>query len=333
MPSSRDVRVASKSGRDAAERRHHHVLHREVERGVRRVAHPCTDGHRRDLLRRAHVEIPFRSDTIDYANKGSGCTLSSQVLSPQAERAVAAWVRLMGAHSAMTRSFNAHLQTTAGMTVTDFEVLRRLAEEEGGRMRRVDLAPAVGLTPSGITRLLDGLESAGPRVQGALRVGRAGHLRDDHGRRPARAGRRGGHPPHGARGPLRRAVHPGGGRARWSTCSAACRARARPPPPAPARRTDRPRALAAGPQGAGTRRRDFRIARDDREPRERGAALPRTRTAETPDSHPLDAGSPQVNPRQRRTHGGTDRCSQRPARRAGRPGRRDTRGDRRPGRR
>jgi DNA-binding MarR family transcriptional regulator len=67
----------------------------------------------------------------------------------------------MGAHSSMTRSFNAHLQATAGMTVTDFEVLRRLGEEEGGRMRRVDLAPAVGLTPSGITRLLDGLESAG----------------------------------------------------------------------------------------------------------------------------------------------------------------------------
>jgi len=66
----------------------------------------------------------------------------------------------MGAHSAMTRSFNAHLQSTAGMTVTDFEVLRRLSQEDGGRMRRVDLAPAVGLTPSGITRLLDGLESA-----------------------------------------------------------------------------------------------------------------------------------------------------------------------------
>jgi DNA-binding MarR family transcriptional regulator len=67
----------------------------------------------------------------------------------------------MGAHAAMTRSFNAHLQSASGMTVTDFEVLRRLAEEEGGRMRRVDLAPAVGLTPSGITRLLDGLQTAG----------------------------------------------------------------------------------------------------------------------------------------------------------------------------
>lgn len=82
-------------------------------------------------------------------------------MSPQRERAVAAWVRLMGAHAAMTRAFNAHLQAASGLTVTDFEVLRRLAEAEGGRMRRVDLAPAVGLTPSGITRLLDGLETAG----------------------------------------------------------------------------------------------------------------------------------------------------------------------------
>ncbi|WP_217915511.1 MarR family winged helix-turn-helix transcriptional regulator [Miltoncostaea marina] len=75
--------------------------------------------------------------------------------------AIAAWGRLMGSHAAMTRSFNAELQRASGLTVTDFEVLRRLAEEPEARMRRVDLAQAVGLTPSGITRLLDGLQSAG----------------------------------------------------------------------------------------------------------------------------------------------------------------------------
>ncbi|MGD9573206.1 MAG: MarR family winged helix-turn-helix transcriptional regulator [Thermoleophilia bacterium] len=67
----------------------------------------------------------------------------------------------MGAHSAMTRAFNAELQARCGITVTDFEVLRRLGTAEGGLMRRVDIATAVGLTPSGVTRLLDGLESAG----------------------------------------------------------------------------------------------------------------------------------------------------------------------------
>lgn len=57
----------------------------------------------------------------------------------------------------MTRAFNAELQAARGVTVMDFEVLRRLGSAPDGRMRRVDLAQAVGLTPSGITRLLDGL--------------------------------------------------------------------------------------------------------------------------------------------------------------------------------
>lgn len=60
----------------------------------------------------------------------------------------------------MTRAFNARLQGAGGLTVSDFEVLRRLAAAPDGVMRRVDLARAVGLTPSGITRLLDGLQAS-----------------------------------------------------------------------------------------------------------------------------------------------------------------------------
>ena len=61
----------------------------------------------------------------------------------------------------MQRAFNQELQAAGGITVTDFEVLRRLAEAEGGGMRRIDLAHAVGITASGMTRLLDGLECSG----------------------------------------------------------------------------------------------------------------------------------------------------------------------------
>ncbi len=82
------------------------------------------------------------------------------MLSVQQNAAITAWVRLVGAHAAMTRSFNADLQSSGAITVTDFEALRRLAEATDGRMRRVDLAQAVGLTASGITRLLDGLQAA-----------------------------------------------------------------------------------------------------------------------------------------------------------------------------
>jgi len=61
----------------------------------------------------------------------------------------------------MERAFNQELQATGRITVTDFEVLRRLADAPDGRMRRIDLAHAAGVTPSGITRLLDGLEASG----------------------------------------------------------------------------------------------------------------------------------------------------------------------------
>ena len=48
-----------------------------------------------------------------------------------------------------------------GLTLSDYEVLLRLAQAPDLRMRRVDLAAGVLLTQSGITRLLAGLEKAG----------------------------------------------------------------------------------------------------------------------------------------------------------------------------
>jgi len=71
------------------------------------------------------------------------------------------WVAFLRAHSAITRRLNADLQAEHGLTLSDYEVLLRLANADGGMMRRVDLAGSVLLTASGITRLLDGLERAG----------------------------------------------------------------------------------------------------------------------------------------------------------------------------
>jgi DNA-binding MarR family transcriptional regulator len=53
------------------------------------------------------------------------------------------------------------LQADHGLTISDYEVLLRLASAPDRRMRRVDLAGQVLLTASGITRLLDGLERCG----------------------------------------------------------------------------------------------------------------------------------------------------------------------------
>jgi len=77
------------------------------------------------------------------------------------EQASGAWVGLLKAHSSLTRELSAQLVTNHGLTINDYEVLLRLSRAEGRRMRRVDIAEQVMLTPSGITRLLDGLERFG----------------------------------------------------------------------------------------------------------------------------------------------------------------------------
>src|SRR3984885_5959920 len=48
-----------------------------------------------------------------------------------------------------------------GLGLSDFAALHHLAEAPGGRLRRVDLARRLALTPSGVTRLLGPLERRG----------------------------------------------------------------------------------------------------------------------------------------------------------------------------
>jgi DNA-binding MarR family transcriptional regulator len=72
-----------------------------------------------------------------------------------------AWVRFLRAHAALTRELSSRLEALHELTLSDFDVLIQLYFAEGRRMRRIDLARSVLLTASGITRLLDGLESCG----------------------------------------------------------------------------------------------------------------------------------------------------------------------------
>jgi DNA-binding MarR family transcriptional regulator len=87
--------------------------------------------------------------------------LSRQVLSAQASVGLDAWSRLLQAHASTTRALSGSLLAEHGLTLRDYEALLRLGRAEDGRMRRVDLAEDLMLTASGVTRLLDGLESAG----------------------------------------------------------------------------------------------------------------------------------------------------------------------------
>jgi DNA-binding MarR family transcriptional regulator len=72
-----------------------------------------------------------------------------------------AWRSLLRAHTRLVARLDADLQCTQGMSAADYGVLVQLSEEDGGRMRMSELADQLLLSPSGLTRRLDGLVSAG----------------------------------------------------------------------------------------------------------------------------------------------------------------------------
>jgi DNA-binding MarR family transcriptional regulator len=86
--------------------------------------------------------------------------MSTQLLTDQGTLEVTAWVRLLRSYSALTRRLNGELLENHGLHLNEYEVLLVLSQQEEG-MRRVDLADAMRLTQSGITRLLEGLQKQG----------------------------------------------------------------------------------------------------------------------------------------------------------------------------
>jgi DNA-binding MarR family transcriptional regulator len=99
----------------------------------------------------------YTCDVKQYSER----TLSSQVLRSQAKDTHPAWLRFLRAHAAVTRQLSARLEAEHGLTMNDYDVLVQLYWAPERAMRRVDIARAVLLTASGITRLLDGLEQSG----------------------------------------------------------------------------------------------------------------------------------------------------------------------------
>jgi DNA-binding MarR family transcriptional regulator len=72
-----------------------------------------------------------------------------------------AWRAYIQSHAAILRELDAELLATQGMTTRDYEVLLYLSHASDRRLAMSALAEATMLTRSGITRLVDGLVSAG----------------------------------------------------------------------------------------------------------------------------------------------------------------------------
>jgi DNA-binding MarR family transcriptional regulator len=77
------------------------------------------------------------------------------------ESQLEAWTRFLRAHASVTRALEPELANEHGLTLSDYDVLVQLAQAPGRRLRPVELARAVLLTRSGVTRLVHGLERAG----------------------------------------------------------------------------------------------------------------------------------------------------------------------------
>jgi DNA-binding MarR family transcriptional regulator len=70
---------------------------------------------------------------------------------------LAAWRGLLRTHAALVRDLDAELHARHDLSLHEYEVLLTLANAEDGRMRMSELAVAVVLSQSGLTRLVDRL--------------------------------------------------------------------------------------------------------------------------------------------------------------------------------
>jgi DNA-binding MarR family transcriptional regulator len=72
-----------------------------------------------------------------------------------------AWQALLHAHQRVTRTLDAELRAEHGLSLSDYDVLLRLARAPDRRLRMTDLAERVMMSPSGLTRIVDRLVASG----------------------------------------------------------------------------------------------------------------------------------------------------------------------------
>jgi DNA-binding MarR family transcriptional regulator len=72
-----------------------------------------------------------------------------------------AWQALLHSHHKLVGMLDAELRAEHGLTFGDYDVLLRLARAPERRLRMTELAQRVMISPSGLTRVVDGLVNEG----------------------------------------------------------------------------------------------------------------------------------------------------------------------------
>ncbi len=102
--------------------------------------------------------------TATWGNVLAGDAGAGDVLAGDAEgqdKVVTAWREMSACHAAACAALERELGERHGLGVSDFEVLERLAESDGRKFRAQDLAEAVHLSQSALSRLVDRLARHG----------------------------------------------------------------------------------------------------------------------------------------------------------------------------
>jgi DNA-binding MarR family transcriptional regulator len=87
---------------------------------------------------------------------------------------VAAWQSFLEAHRLVTSRLEEELLAAAGVPLPWYDVLARLADSEDNRCRMQELAQAILISKSGLTRLVDRMQRAGLVVREACEEDRRG---------------------------------------------------------------------------------------------------------------------------------------------------------------
>lgn len=72
-----------------------------------------------------------------------------------------AWLGLLTTHSALMAALDSELRAAHGLSLPEYEVLTFLSDAPDRRLRMSELAQRLRLSPSGLTRRIDGMVRAG----------------------------------------------------------------------------------------------------------------------------------------------------------------------------
>jgi DNA-binding MarR family transcriptional regulator len=92
--------------------------------------------------------------------RSDGCAyvVGADGLARWSERHADAWIGLLETHKQLTRALDGELEAGHGLTLSELEVLGRVAAADGRSLRLSELAAETGLSLSRISRIIDALQ-------------------------------------------------------------------------------------------------------------------------------------------------------------------------------